>query len=405
MARCKTYRRKTVFYLCLVGTLLFSAPTRACDVPVFRYAMEHWAPDPYEAILFHRGPLSESALEAVARLQTDASRVNLLFGQVDLDEVVEPSLLQLWKEQPADALPWLVVRYALAAPGGQVVWSTPFDIAAVERLVDSPLRREIGRRYLLNEPNLVIGRHPIRAQLVVGDLEASSTHAAVQKLGGRFTITDLGSLNGTQLNGTPLVPRQPQVMSDGDKLFVGRSVLKFTFQDELEEDFHVRVEQMINIDDLTGLVVKRTFDQRFEWALREACMAGTQLCVLMMDMDGLKGINDTHGHHVGASTISQVGRILGEIVNPRGCVTRFGGDEFTAYIENCDRPEGLRVAEQIRATIQDAHFQIGAAVVHPTISIGLSSMPQDGNGPAEVVRAADAALYRAKAAGRNCVAE
>ena len=265
--------------------------------------------------------------------------------------------------------------------------------------------RDIGRRYLLNEPSLVIGRHPQRAQLVVGDLEVSSTHATVQKIGGRFTITDLGSLNGTQLNGQPLAPQQPQVLDDGDKLFLGRNVLKFTYQDQLEEDFHIRVEQMINIDELTGLVVKRTFDARLEWALREACVASTQLCVLMMDMDGLKAINDTHGHHVGAGTIAQVGRILGEIVNPRGCVTRFGGDEFTAYLEACTRSDGLGLAEHIRATIHDALFQFGDALVHPTISIGMASMPQDGTGPAEVVRAADAALYRAKAAGRNCVSE
>ncbi len=265
--------------------------------------------------------------------------------------------------------------------------------------------REIGRRYLLNEPSLVIGRHPMRAQLVVGDLEVSSTHATVQKIGGRFTITDLGSLNGTQINGRPLAPQQPLALSDGDKLFVGKSVLKFTFQDQLEEDFHVRVEQMINIDELTGLVVKRTFDARLEWALREACLANTELCVLMMDMDGLKAINDTHGHHVGAGTIAQVGRTLGEIVDPLGCVTRFGGDEFTAYLENHSRPDGLRIAEQIRSTIHDALFQFGDALVHPTISIGMASMPQDGTGPAEVVRAADAALYRAKAAGRDCVAE
>ena len=138
-------------YLCLLGALTFSAPVWACDVPVFYYAMEHWAPDPYEAILFHQGPLDESAKEAADRLRADASRINLLFTQVDLSAAAEPSMLRLWEEQSADALPWLVVRYALAAPDGEWVWSGPLTTAAVERLADSPLRREIGRRLLAGQ--------------------------------------------------------------------------------------------------------------------------------------------------------------------------------------------------------------------------------------------------------------
>ncbi len=265
---------------------------------------------------------------------------------------------------------------------------------------------EIGRRYLLNEATLVLGRHHQRAQLVLqGDLEVSSTHARIERADGRFAVTDLGSLNGSFLNGQVLRRGEPTAIDDGDKLFIGRTVLKFTFQDELEEDFHVRVERMMNIDELTGLVVKRAFDRRLEFALDVAATDNKPLTALMMDMDGLKQINDANGHHVGAGTIAQVGRILGEIINPRGCVTRFGGDEFTAYLENCARAEGLDVAERIRAAVEGDDFRFGKAVVHPTISIGLASCPEDGMQPAEVVRAADAALYRAKAAGRNCVSQ
>jgi diguanylate cyclase (GGDEF)-like protein len=100
-----------------------------------------------------------------------------------------------------------------------------------------------------------------------------------------------------------------------------------------------------------------------------------------------------------------VGQLVGEIVNPRGCVTRFGGDEFTAYLYPCERSAGRDVAERIRATIEGHDFVIAGVRVHPTISIGMASMPQDGRQRTALVRAADAALYRAKAAGRNCVSE
>jgi len=265
---------------------------------------------------------------------------------------------------------------------------------------------DIGRRYLLNERSLVIGRHPRRAQLLLaGDLEVSSSHANVQRVAGRFVVTDLASTNGTLVNGRPLAANEPTQMNDGDRLFVGRTVLKFTFQDQLEEDFHVHVERAMNIDELTGLVVNRAFDRLLKFALTAALETGAPLSVLMMDMDGLKQINDTHGHHVGASTIAQVGRLLDTLVNPRGCATRFGGDEFTAFLEGCDRARALEIAEEIRAAVEDHHFEIGGVVVHPTISIGVASVPEDGRQAAEVVRAADAALYRAKGAGRNCVSE
>jgi len=265
---------------------------------------------------------------------------------------------------------------------------------------------DIGRRYLINEASLVIGRHPQRAQLILtGDLEVSSTHVTIQRVGGHFMATDLASTNGTSLNDRPLAPHEPNRLNDGDRLFVGRTVLKFTFQDQLEEDFHVHVERAMTIDELTGLVVKHAFDKLLGFAMTTALQSGAPLSVLMMDMDGLKQINDTHGHHVGAGTIAQVGEILGGIVNPRGCVTRFGGDEFTAFLEDCPRARGLQIAEEIRAAVEQHPFEIAGVVVHPTISIGLSSVPDDGRQAAEVVRAADAALYRAKGAGRNCVSE
>jgi len=114
--------------------------------------MEHWAPDPYEVILFHRARLDDAAQEAVSRLQTHSasgdSRANLLFRRVDLTKPVDPPTRQLWQGQSAAALPWMVVRYAPVVQSGEEIWSGPFGTAAVEHLMDSPLRREIGRRLL-----------------------------------------------------------------------------------------------------------------------------------------------------------------------------------------------------------------------------------------------------------------
>ena len=263
---------------------------------------------------------------------------------------------------------------------------------------------EIGRRYLINQDVLVIGRRPDRADLVVlGDRRVSSRHVRLERIGDHFQLSDLGSLNGTTVNGRRIADAWK--LLDGDRILVGNTVLKFTYQDELEEHFHVHVERMMNIDDLTGLVVKRSFDQRCDWAIDAARRETRSMTVLMMDMDGLKRINDTHGHQVGAETIARVGMLLGEIVNPRGCVTRFGGDEFTAFLSPCARHEGLDLAETIRAAVEVERIEVEGVRARPTISIGLSTFPEDGTTRAELVRKADAALYRAKGKGRNCVSE
>jgi diguanylate cyclase (GGDEF)-like protein len=123
----------------------------------------------------------------------------------------------------------------------------------------------------------------------------------------------------------------------------------------------------------------------------------------MMDMDGLKKINDTHGHLVGAHSIATVGRRLGEIVHAaNGVVSRFGGDEFSAFVPNADREQTIRLAEQMRAVVGGEPITRETVTVNPTISIGYAVFPDDGQLVEELTRQADEALYRAKAAGRNC---
>src|SRR5262249_61516862 len=109
-------------------------------------------------------------------------------------------------------------------------------------------------------------------------------------------LADAGTTNGTRLNGEPITRRTR--LRDGDKILLGQTILKFTFHDVVEAEFHREVDRMMNIDELTGLVMLRVFEQRFRQALGACAAAARPLAVLMMDMDGLKRINETHGHHV-----------------------------------------------------------------------------------------------------------
>lgn len=265
---------------------------------------------------------------------------------------------------------------------------------------------QVGRRYLLNESGLVIGRSAARAGLLIpGDPQISSVHCRFERCspGDTWQVVDLASTNGTLLGGEPITSA---TLRDGDRIVVGTTVLKFTFHDELEDEYHRHVDQLMNIDDLTGLPVQRVYQTAFQEVILGCTRRNQPMGVLMMDMDGLKRINDTHGHQLGSHTIATVGRRLGAIVQEAaGTVSRFGGDEFSAFLPGTTREAALRLGESLRAVVADEPIRRETIEVSPTISIGLAMFPEHGRTAKQLTRAADEALYRAKAAGRNCVSE
>lgn len=130
---------------------LFVSIACACSVPVFRYALEQWPPDDYQIILVHRGPLSKEQDAIAKRLSgrptVGEQPVNVQLTRVDLDADPEPHLLELWRQQETETLPLLVVQMPRKTAGA-TLWSGELQSEDVDRLLDSPLRREIGQRIL-----------------------------------------------------------------------------------------------------------------------------------------------------------------------------------------------------------------------------------------------------------------
>jgi diguanylate cyclase (GGDEF)-like protein len=259
----------------------------------------------------------------------------------------------------------------------------------------------LGLHMLLDRP-VVIGRDP-ENEMPLEDVGISRRHARIwrDERRVRYMVEDLGSTNGTRLNGARLT--RPQALSEGDKIHVGSTVLKFSYTDEVEVDFHNKVERLVGTDHLTGLEAKRRFDAALEMALRAAVEAGRTVAVLMMDMDGVKPINDNHGHHMGAYVIAECGRIIAETVAAHGRSCRFGGDEFMAYLPGTSRDQACQLAEEIRRKVETHRFEHEGVVLQPTLSIGVAVFPESGSTAEELARRADEALYRAKAQGKNRV--
>ena len=259
---------------------------------------------------------------------------------------------------------------------------------------------DLGKHLVLQE-RTVIGRSP-RCDLMIGDLKASRRHCEIYARPDRtFMIEDLGSTNGTQVGGLELDSALP--LRDGDKVFIGETVLRFFFADDIDLEFAGQVGYLLGTDALTGLQSKRRFDRALELSLRAAERRGEPVSVLMMDLDGLKQINDTHGHLFGAHSIRETGRLIARVLGDRGEACRFGGDEFTAFLPGLEAEAAREVAEAIRHGLEHAGLEKDSIPLRPTISIGVASFPRDGTDLVQLVAAADAALYRAKAAGKNCV--
>lgn len=260
----------------------------------------------------------------------------------------------------------------------------------------------LGRSVVVEE-SVTAGRDG-SCDLVLLDPGVSRRHLRVfRKDEGVYHLEDLNSTNGTALGEGPV--ESPVPLREGDKIFVGDTVLRFSVADEMDLDFQREIVRMLATDPLTELESKASFDDRLQSALFDARRSRTPLALLMMDMDGIKGINDTHGHLFGAHCIRTAGRIIGKVIGRTGHACRFGGDEFTAYLPGRDRLFGLGVAERIRVAVDGAGMEKDGIPLHPTISIGVAAHPGDGTSVDELVHAADLALYRAKARGKNCVSK
>lgn len=255
---------------------------------------------------------------------------------------------------------------------------------------------EIGKRVIVDR-SLTIGRAP-DAELTLSDQMISWHHARIEDRGDGWALFDLGSTNGTTVNGES---QAEWLLKPGDRIVFGATAVSFEREDALKVDFNETVERLLNIDDLSGLFVRRKFDTEFSQLLDAARVAQRPLALLVMDMDGIKKINDTHGHLFGAHVIGQAGHIIGGIIRDRGIGCRFGGDEYLAALADLDCDAATEVADQILRAINTVPFVKDGITLKPGISIGVAAYPADADDAATLFQRSDEALYRAKQGGRN----
>jgi len=161
--------------------------------------------------------------------------------------------------------------------------------------------------------------------------------------------------------------------------------------------------RLSTVDNLTGLFNRTFFFAAVEREIARSARSGRGFCLLMMDLDELKQINDRYGHFFGDRVLRGVGEVIRAGGRRIDTAARYGGDEFVVLLPETDPTGAYVLAEKIRVGVADLRIDVAGSMIQPSISIGVVGYPEDGRTSDELMITADASMYRSKHAGRNRV--
>jgi diguanylate cyclase (GGDEF)-like protein len=260
----------------------------------------------------------------------------------------------------------------------------------------------VGETFRLEDAEIVLGRSPA-VTIRFDDDGVSRRHARLWPApSGEWIVEDLKSANGTLVNGDRVAT---QVLRAEDKIQLGpNTLLKFTLQDELEENFQKQMYDAALRDGLTGAFNKKYFLTRLDTELAYARRHRTNLSLVMLDVDHFKQVNDTLGHLAGDAVLVTLAQIVAKTLRAEDVFARYGGEEFAVICRGVSRDQACVLAERIRSHVEGTPFPVDAQTIRVTVSLGVAGMPEfAAESSVQLVAAADESLYAAKRGGRNRV--
>ncbi len=237
----------------------------------------------------------------------------------------------------------------------------------------------------LEREEIILGRS-MEADVRINGAGVERRHARINTIFDpetktiEYILTNLDASGGTILNNQKITR---EILRGGDKIIIGEHILRFDLLDEIDREYQQRIRRLVAHDDLTGLLSSRSFFTELRRETARAIQNNRPFCILMMDVDFFKSINDAFGHLIGNKVLEEIGTLLTRCLRNGDAAARFGGEEFAAFLLDAELSQGLVAAERIRAEIENFEFtginrkQIALEKYLVTISIGVAAFPND----------------------------
>ena len=258
---------------------------------------------------------------------------------------------------------------------------------------------ELGRKYHIDGREMTIGRGTLN-DICVSQDSVSRTHAMLRVEDAGIKIRDNESTNGTYVNDHKI---HEAWLKDGDLVKIGRAIFKFLSGDNIESLYHEEIYRLSTVDGLTQIYNKRYFLENLERELSRARRYDRPLALVMFDIDHFKQCNDTFGHRAGDFILRELSDLVRERARKVDVVARYGGEEFALILPEIELKGAQSFAEKLRILVEATPFNFEGRKIPVTISVGVADLTPDVATYDDLIKRADARLYKAKSSGRNRV--
>jgi two-component system cell cycle response regulator len=264
-----------------------------------------------------------------------------------------------------------------------------------------------GKMYPLNVPTILVGRDA-DCEVRLDSESVSRKHARLVRHAGHYTLEDLGSTNGTWVDGGPA---GSEPLKSGARIRFGNEVIvRFSLLDEAEAALQQRLYEGVIQDTLTGAYNRRHFDQFLANEVTQASRFKIPLALVLFEMDDMKGINDYYTQAGGDALLRAVAKLVQEMMRREDLFARIAADRFGIVARGMPREEVVALADKIRAGIerlevplQSGDFSMRVENAHASFAVMSFEELPDAKSAATFFAASAERLQRAKSEGGNVV--
>lgn len=262
-------------------------------------------------------------------------------------------------------------------------------------------QKNLGRRIPLTEGPIRVGRMEDN-EIVLPEAAVSRRHARLEKSSEGWVVMDVGSCNGTWVNGVEL--NGTHAVKSGDQITVGSTIFKYLCDSDAESAFFETLYQLMVMDHLTQVHNRAYFQEIADRELSRAKRHNRPLSLLVLDIDFFGNVNKSYGHLAGDAVLREVAQFARGMLQRDELIARYGGEEFVVLMPEADLDTARALATRLCTGIAALVVTMREVPISVTISIGCATLVATDNGPTDLFERADEYLRAAKLDGRNRVA-